>query len=135
MTTVDWTRIQNLSWAALRIVAGAMMACHGADKLFGWPGGHGQPELGSQLWFGGVIELAGGVLVAIGLFTRAAAFVTSGMMAVAYFQYHWQLHFDARRWLPMINDGELAVLYCFVFLAIFAYGPGHYSIDRRRTRS
>ncbi|MGE0548488.1 MAG: DoxX family protein [Kofleriaceae bacterium] len=114
-------------WIALRFVAGVMFAFHGAQKLFGLFG-KATVEFGTQMWLGGVIELVGGMLIAIGLFTRAAAFVSSGTMAVAYVQFHWKLDAGDRFW-PIVNRGELAALYCFLFLFIAARGPGQYSID------
>jgi putative oxidoreductase len=126
-------RYQGAAYAALRIVAGAMIACHGMQKVLGWLGSSPRP-VGSQLWIGGVIELAGGLLIALGLCTRVAALLASGTMAVAYFQFHWKLAFTAWKWLPIVNKGELAVLYCFVFLFVAAYGPGPFSLDRRLKR-
>jgi putative oxidoreductase len=117
-------------YVVLRVVAGLMFAAHGADKLFGWPVGEPKPT-GTQLWWGGLIELVCGALVAAGLFTRAAAFLASGTMAVAYFQFHWKLDLSAWKWLPGINRGETAALYCFLFLYVVAQGPGHFSLDRR----
>ena len=110
-------------YAALRIVAGAMLAFHGAQKILGW---HSQfmPHVGSQLWIGGLIELVGGALIALGLLTRSAAFLVAGQMAVAYFQFHWKLAIAGGKWLPGINKGELAVLYCFLFLFVAAHGNG-----------
>src|SRR5688572_17474057 len=86
-------RIEPHVWAALRIIAGGMFAFHGVQKLFGWFNGKLQ-EVGSQLWIGGAIELVCGVLIALGLFTRPAALLSSGTMAVAYIQYHWKFRFD-----------------------------------------
>ena len=123
-------RFEAPAYALLRIVAGAMLSCHGMQKLLGWFTTMHGPKVGSQLWFGGVIELVGGLLIALGLFTRAAAFIAAGMMAVAYFQFHWKLALDAWKWLPIVNKGELAVLYCFVFLFIAARGAGAASLDR-----
>ncbi len=74
----------------LRLVAGAMFSCHGMQKILGWFTTAAGPRVGSQLWVGGIIELVGGVLIAVGLFTRAAAFLAAGTMAVAYFQFHWK---------------------------------------------
>jgi putative oxidoreductase len=125
------SKIEPWAFAALRVVAGGMLVFHGAQKLFGVLGMERLPAF-SQLWFGGVIELVGGALVAIGLFTRPAAFLCSGMLAVAYFQFHWKLHLADLQWLPIVNKGEPAVLYCFVFLFISAHGPGRVSIDSMR---
>ena len=118
------------AYAALRIVAGLMFSVHGMQKLFGVLT-ENQPAVGSQLWVGGVIELVTGLLVAAGLFTTLAAFLASGTMAVAYFQFHWKLALDAQ-FFPVVNRGELAVLYCFVFLYIACRGPGPASVDRAR---
>jgi putative oxidoreductase len=123
--------IEPHAYAALRIIAGAMLFCHGWAKLFGGLG-MPQPEQFSQLWIGGVIELCGGGLVAVGLFTRCAAFLCSGLLAVAYFQFHWKLH-GGLDVLPLVNKGELAVVYCFVFFFIFARGPGAWSLDGLRS--
>jgi putative oxidoreductase len=111
-------------YAVLRIVAGLMFAMHGSQKLFGTPGaGHPMP-LVSLMGVAGVIEFVGGVLIAIGLFTSCAAFVASGEMAVAYFKQH-----APSGALPISNHGELAVLYCFVFLYFSARGSGPWSVD------
>jgi putative oxidoreductase len=127
-------RAEAPAFAALRIVAGALFSFHGMQKLFGWPhGGHTFPLL-TQLGAGGMIELACGVLVAVGLFARPAAFVASGEMAVAYFQGHWRLSFANDAWVPLVNKGELAVIYCFLFLFIAARGAGIASLDAARQR-
>ena len=125
----DRARHEEWAFTALRIIVGVMLACHGFSKLFG-VFGHPVP-IASQMGLGGIIELAGGVLVALGLFTRIAAFVVSGEMAVAYFQFHWKLDLSHWKFLPLVNQGELAVAYCFVFLFICAYGPGPISLDRK----
>src|SRR5689334_17439024 len=108
-------RFEEPTYAALRIVSALMLSFHGMQKIF-----HlltqSPPAFGSQLWFGGVIELVCGTLMALGLFTRPAAFLASGTMAVAYIQFHWKLQLAASRWLPAINKGELAVVFCFLFL-------------------
>ena len=134
----DRSSLQSFAGAALRIVSGAMLACHGAQKLLGWFHSHGQPAAWSQLWFGGIIELVCGVLIAIGLFTRPAALLASGTMAVAYFQFHWKVQdggaLSDERFLPIVNGGELAVVFCFVFLVFALSGPGALSLDGRRGR-
>lgn len=131
----DRSNMQSSAFAALRIVAGFMFACHGAQKILGWFNSPGQPPAFSQLWFGGIIELVGGILIALGLLTRPAALIASGTMAVAYFQYNWKFVFTGSRFLPIMNDGELAVLYCFIFLLFAVAGAGPYSFDRKRGRA
>jgi putative oxidoreductase len=128
-------RLEVPIYAALRFVAGTMFSFHGAQKILGWFAAHPGPAFGTQLWLGGVIELVAGVLIALGLFTRGAAFVAAGTMAVAYFQFHWKLAVADFAWLPIVNKGELAALYCFVFLLLLARGSGPFSLDaalRRR---
>ena len=117
-------RFTEPAYALLRLVAGLMFAFHGAQK-FGLFGGEMAPML-TLVWLAGVIELVGGVLIAVGFFTSLAAFICSGEMAVAYFQ----AHAPKAAW-PNMNGGELAVLYCFLFLYIAARGGGRYSVDRR----
>lgn len=123
-------------FAALRILSGLLMALHGAQK-FGFLGTF-VPPAGSQLWFGAWIELIGGLLVALGLWTVPAAFVVSGTMAVAYVQFHWKLQLGAG-FFPGQNKGELALVYCFLFLYIACRGAGLASLDgalaRRRSGS
>ena len=109
-----------------------MLLFHGLQKLFGEFTTKAPPALWTQAWFGGVIELVGGVLIATGLFTRPAAFLASGTMAVAYWQFHALAKGSV---LPIINGGELAALYCFVFLFILARGGGPVSLDRALGRS
>ncbi|HEY7498466.1 MAG TPA: DoxX family protein [Vicinamibacterales bacterium] len=118
-------RFAPQAYALLRIVSGLMFACHGAQKLLGMFGGMGgfHPPFLSQLWFAGVIELVGGLLIAVGFYASIAAFIASGEMAVAYFQQHAPKGF----W-PLQNQGELAVLYCFVFLYIAVRGNGTLSV-------
>jgi putative oxidoreductase len=113
-------------YALLRIVAGLLFAQHGAQKLFGALGGKAVP-LVSQMGLAGVIELVGGLLIAIGLFAGLAAFIASGEMAFAYFMAH-----AGKGLFPIQNGGELAVLYCFVFLYIAARGSGALSVDAAR---
>lgn len=126
---MDRAKLEHAAHAALRIVAGFMFAFHGMQKLLGVLTTKATPELWTQKWFGGVIELVGGLLIAVGLFTRPAAFLASGTMAVAYIQFHWKLDLGTRL-LPIANGGELAALYCFVFLLIAIRGAGALSLDR-----
>jgi putative oxidoreductase len=113
-------------YAILRVVAGLLFACHGAQKLFGVLGG--QSELNDPEGLAaGIIEFVGGLFVAIGLFTRVAAFIAAGEMAVAYFKAH-----AVRGFWPIMNHGELAALYAFVFLYIASFGAGRWSIDTAR---
>jgi putative oxidoreductase len=108
----------------MRLVIGLLFACHGGQKILGFPpGGHGPPE-GALMVVGAWIELAGGFLIALGLFTRIAALIMAGEMAVAYFMVHASGGF-----FPIQNHGEAAVIYCFVFLYICFYGGGRWSVD------
>jgi len=116
------------TYAFLRIVAGSMFAFHGVQKILGILSEF-QPAVGSQLWFGGLVELIGGGLVLAGFQTRWAAFLASGTMAVAYFQFHWKLQFGPE-FFPAINKGELAALYCFVFLFIACRGGVMWCLDK-----
>jgi putative oxidoreductase len=115
-------------YALFRFFSGALFACHGAQKLFGVLGGH-QEVHDPLMLAAGLIEFAGGILVALGLHASPAAFVASGEMAVGYFKVHAHKAF----W-PIQNGGELAVLYCFVFLFIAAHGSGRPSLDASRHR-
>jgi putative oxidoreductase len=120
--------IEAVAYALLRIVAGLMFAFHGIQILFGVLSQF-RPPLGSQIWFGGVIELVAGAAVAAGAFTSWAAFIASGTMAVAYLQFHWKFDLGAR-FFPVVNQGELALLYCFLFLYVACRGSGIWSLDR-----
>jgi len=113
--------------SVMRIIVAFLLIAHGAQKLFGFlaPPGMPGPALLSQIGIGGLLEFFGGGLLLIGLFTRPVAFILSGMMAVAYFQMHAPGGF----W-PLQNKGELAVLYCFVFLFFSVAGGGEWSVDR-----
>jgi putative oxidoreductase len=117
-------RYSEYLYALMRIVAGFLFLWHGTQKLFGFPGANPQP-LFSLMGLAGVIELVGGLLIMIGLFTGWVAFIASGEMAVAYFYAHVPQGF----W-PLLNRGELAALYCFVFLYIASRGGGLWSVDR-----
>ena len=109
----------------LRIMAGLLFLEHGTAKLLGFPAGTATPALFGLAWFAGVIELVGGALVALGLFTRYAAFIMSGEMAIGYFLVHAPQSF-----FPLVNRGEGAVLYCFLFLYLAVAGGGSWSLDR-----
>lgn len=124
-------RFTGLSYGLLRIVSGALFACHGAQKHFGWFQSGPAPALDAQMWIGGVIELVGGTLLALGLWTRWAAFIASGTMAVAYVQFHWKGQLGSA-FFPLVNRGELALLYAFLFLYIACRGAGALSLDRMR---
>ncbi len=122
-------KFADYAYALLRIVTGSMFMFHGLQKLFGVLADF-QPPIGSQLWIGGIIELLGGLAVLLGFQTRFAAFICSGMMAVAYFQFHWKLQ-TGSMFFPTINKGELAVLYCFVFLFIACRGGVKWCLDKK----
>lgn len=119
----------NHAYALLRIVTGFMFFFHGIQKILGIFS-QSQPSVGSQLWFGGIIELLGGLAVMLGFRTRIAAFLCSGMMAVAYFQFHWKFQIGPNIF-PAVNKGELAVLYCFVFLLMACRGGVKWCIDKK----
>jgi putative oxidoreductase len=116
-------RYSEVVYALLRVVVGLLFACHGAQKLLGMFGGQGVPS-DPKMLVAAVIELVGGLLIAFGLLTRYAAFLSSGLMAFAYFMVHAPQGF----W-PIVNKGELAVVYCFLFLYLAARGSGRYSLD------
>ena len=126
-------RAKEVTHALLRIVAGFLFLHHGRQKLFGWFGGippnGGPAPFWSQAGIAGFIEFFGGLLVLLGLLTRPVAFVLAGEMAVAYFQFH-----QPRGSLPIQNQGEPAVLYCFLFLFFAAHGAGRFSLDALRAR-
>lgn len=130
-------QIREITLLLLRVVAGLLFMQAGGMKILDWFGGipadfGGHPALFSQTWIGGVLELYGGAALMLGLFTRPVAFLLSGEMAVAYFQFHQPSGF----W-PIENHGEPAVLLCFIFLLFAAYGGGKWSIDAiiKRQRS
>ncbi len=135
---MDRSRWSDWALTLLRIVVGFLFFCHGAQKMLGWFGEpgvppHPAPHFPSEIWFAGVLELVGGALVGLGICTRPVAFLLSGEMAVAYFQVH-----APHGWVPLVNHGEAAVLYCFTFLFFAAHGGGPYSLgamrrDRRRS--
>jgi putative oxidoreductase len=127
--TPNMSKLQDVVFALTRVVFAFLFACHGAMKLFGAFGG--QPMLHSPLMvIAAVLELGGGILIALGLFTRVTAFLLSGEMAVAYFMGH----FPGGFW-PIVNHGELAVVYCFFFLYMAVRGAGALSIDGLRGKA
>ena len=116
-------------YCIMRLIVGLLFACHGAQKILGWFAVPGRPprELDTLGTIGGWIELGLGLLLAVGLLTRISAFISSGMMAVAFFMAHFQA--TGTGWIPIVNRGELAVVYCWLFLYMFFYGPGRWAID------
>ena len=132
---INMSRAVPITYFLLRVVSGFLFFQAGSVILFGWfggmPGG-GSPPLMSQVGIGGVLEFFGGIAIMLGLFTRPVAFILSGMMAVAY----WQFHAPNGGW-PLQNQGVPAVLFCFIFLFIAAYGGGEWSLDAliRRKRA
>lgn len=122
-------RFEPQAYALLRIVAGFMFAMHGSQKLLGWPapaqGGGG--SLPPMMMVAGVVELVGGLLILVGLFAGIAAFISSGQMAAAFFMAH-----APNGWNPLLNQGELAALYSFLFLYIATRGSGIWSVDAAR---
>ena len=118
-------KLRELTLNLLRMVTGLLFLCHGAQKLFGAFGGH-QMALASQMGLAGVLEFFGGSAIFLGLFTRPVAFILAGEMAVAY----WTVHAHAGPF-PIANHGELAVLYCFIYLFLAANGGGKFSLGAR----
>ena len=113
--------------AVLRVIAALLFMQHGLQKLllFPTPSPHGTPDPLTLAWFAGVIELVGGALLAAGLLTRTVAFIAAGEMAVGYFLVHAPISF-----YPVLNEGDLAVVFCFVFLLFIFSGPGAWSVNR-----
>ena len=131
--------IAESALSGLRVVSAFLFMQHGVQKLFGWllpaeRAFNGAPDVFTRMWFAGMLETFGGLLLLVGLFTRPVAVVLSGQMAFAYFLAH-----AGQGFWPILNGGELAALYCFVFLALSALGGGRFSIDRvlveRRARA
>ena len=136
ITDKEWdmfedTRYADKALGLLRIVAALLFLLHGTSKLFGFPPfpTGALPEPGSLLWVGAILELVGGLLLLVGLLSRFVAFILSGEMAVAYWMFH-----APQSTFPSANNGEPAILFCFIFLYIAAAGPGAWSIDGSRTR-
>ena len=120
-------RLTDITLSLMRIVFGLMFMQHGAQKLFAVLGREQPVELISQMGLAGVLEFWGGMLIVLGLFTRPMAFILSGEMAWVYFQAHFP-----RGWFPIMNRGEVAVLYCFAFLYLSARGGGSFGLDGLR---
>ncbi len=128
-------RLLSPALALFRIVFGLLFAVHGSMKLFGWPVGTAIPVGTWPYWWAGLVELAAGLLIAVGLFARIAALVAAGQMAVAYFWQHWGiLGGELGSFWPPENGGELPVLYCFGFLLLAVTGAGSLSVDGIRHR-
>jgi putative oxidoreductase len=121
-------KYSDYAYALLRIVTGFMFAFHGMQLVLG-VFSQLHPPPGTQLWFGGIIELVCGLAVMLGVQTRAAAFLCSGTMAVAYFQYHWKLQMGPMIF-PALNKGELSVLYSFIFLYIACRGGVKWCLNK-----
>jgi putative oxidoreductase len=120
-----WTSLRPHLLSALRIMTGLLFMQHGTTKLLSFPPSNmSGVEIGSIFGVSGLLELIGGALIVVGLFTRPIAFILSGMMAVAYFMAHAPQGF-----YPLLNGGELAALYCFAFLYLSAAGAGPWSLD------
>ena len=117
------------AFALLRIVAGLMFMMHGTQKLFGWPGSGTPVAYASLPGLAGIIEVVCGVMIVIGFFAGIAAFIASGEMAVAFFMAHAPNGLN-----PLLNHGELAVLYCFLWLYVATHGAGIWSIDEAAGR-
>lgn len=117
---------QEQAYALLRITAGFMFLLHGTQKFFNFPQQYPYGELGFLTIVAGTVELVGGVLIILGLTTRAAAFISSGTMAVGYWMYHGTPPF-----YPLVNGGEVAALFCFIFLLIACKGGGIWSMDNK----
>ena len=132
--TARWRSWAPYFLSILRIIAAALFVLYGTTKLFAWPAavmpGGGTAPLASLAGVAGAMELVGGALMLVGLFSRPLAFILSGEMAVAYFYGHFPQGF----W-PVLNGGVVAVLYCFLWLYISAAGPGPWSVDARRGAS
>jgi len=107
-----------------RIVIGLLFLEHGTSKLLDFPHGPVQPTMGSLIWFQGIIEIVGGALFTVGFLTRLVAFILAGDMAFAYFMAH-----APKGNFPMLNGGDAAILYCFIFLVYFVSGPGRWAVD------
>lgn len=116
--------------SVLRIMAALLFMAHGTMKLLGFPASEAVPPAFSMGWIAGVLELIGGAMLVVGFLTRPTAFILSGLMAAAYFIAHAPQSF-----FPVLNSGDAAILYCFVFLYFVFAGPGPWSVDAARNRA
>jgi putative oxidoreductase len=124
-------RYASQALSLLRIVAALLFVLHGTSKLLNYPPfPMALPQPGTLLWVGAILELVGGLLLLVGLFSRPVAFILSGEMAVAY----WMVH-APQSTFPSVNQGEAAILFCFIWLLIAAAGPGAWSLDAKRKRT
>jgi putative oxidoreductase len=127
-------RFADPVYCVMRLIVGLMFACHGGQKLLGFPGG-GHGGVQGLMLLGGIIELVGGLMIAVGFLTRIAAFIAAGEMAVAYFMVHaagkaiGHAPSPTEQFFPILNKGELAVVLCWLFLFMVFYGSGRWSID------
>lgn len=126
-------RFADPVYCIMRLIIGLMFACHGGQKLLGFPGGHAGAQ--GLMLVGGIIELVGGLMIAFGFLTRLAAFISAGEMAVAYFMVHaagkalGHAPSPTEQFFPILNKGELAVALCWLFLFMIFYGGGRWSVD------
>jgi putative oxidoreductase len=127
-------RFADPVYCIMRLIVGLMFACHGGQKLLGFPGG-GHGAVHGLTLVGGIVELVGGLMIAFGFLTRLAAFISAGEMAVAYFMVHaagkaiGHAPSPTEQFFPILNKGELAVVLCWLFLFMIFYGAGRWSID------
>lgn len=128
MATLDnLSRYRPQALGALRIMTALLFIAHGTQKLFGFPASQMDGSLPTMLLVAALLEVVGGILVLVGLFTRPVAFILSGQMAVAYFMAHAPSNF-----FPALNGGDAAILFSFIFLYLVFAGPGAFSVDERR---
>ncbi|HMR29660.1 MAG TPA: DoxX family protein [Geminicoccaceae bacterium] len=129
MSTADLDAWAPRVLSILRIMSALLFFEHGTQKLLGFPASDYSPAFMSLSWIAGVLEVVGGALLIVGLFTRPVAFILSGQMAAAYFMAHAPNSF-----FPVLNGGDAAILFCFVFLYLVFAGPGPWSVDAARGR-
>lgn len=120
------SQYQPYALAALRVIAALLFLEHGTQKLFGFPAFQMEGPLPTMLLIAALLEVVGGLLILVGFFTRPVAFILSGQMAVAYFTAH-----APKSFFPVLNGGDAAILFCFIFLYLVFAGPGAFSVDKR----